>query len=436
MNVAPTRISKVELDNFNFKRDIAIRTLISSLNTFQLEILREIVYSSLKFSLDELCASLNVDPKLIDQFLKNLSEVGLLKIERGTVFVDKDMRRYFEFQLSKFDDSFEPNMEYVQTLLQQVPIHVLPLWYSLPKNTDDIFGSIIEKNLSTPKIYSKYLQELPFENEKQEGIVRDVLNSKDLSLTTAFLKKKYQLDDKEFLESILYLEYSLACFCIFAETEHGFEERVVPLHEWKTWLQFQSDTICPALNEALVERIYPSDWGFIDTMTEILTELNSANKQTPEYTKLASLLFIEEKNGVLKATPSGKEWLLKKPQEKGMMLYLNTMNRLRRQEGRYTDKDIRGIEKSLKRILKTGWVLLDDFLKGMYACIGESGPVSITKKGKKWSFAVPTYKEDDRQFISDTIMRFMCEAGITAIGQYKGKPCFMLTPFGRMVIGD
>lgn len=435
MNVAPVRISKVELESFNFKREIENRKLISSLSSFELEMLKEIVYNSLKFNIDDLCSSLGIEYPTLKPLLERLVDVGLCRVEKTVAFVDKDLRRIFEFQLSKFDDTFEPNMEYVQTLLQQVPIHVLPLWYCLPKNTDDIFLSIIEKNLSTPKIYKKYLQELPYENMTQEAIVKDVLSSKDLSLSTAFLKKKYSLDETAFLETMLYLEYSLACFCIFVETENGFEERVAPLWEWKTWLQFQESTVCKPVNEALVQRDNPSDFGFIEEMTKTLSDLKYKPSQEV-LSKLHSLSFIDLKGKAYSVTASGKEWLTKKDQEKGMGLYLHTMNKLRREEGIYTDKDIREIEKSLKRALNCGTVLLEDFFKGLCCNVGGSGPVQLTKKGKKWSFAIPSYTEDEKSFIADTIMGVMFEAGVTATGMLNGKPCFKLTPFGRMVIGD
>lgn len=436
MNGPISRIPQVELEHYNYKKDIANRMLISSLNTFELEMLREIVYSSLKFPLKELLTSLHVDIHVIEGFLSRLVEIGLLKLESGIVFVDKDLRRFFEFQLSKFDGDFEPNVEYVQTLLQQVPIHVLPLWYALPKNTDGIFQSIIEKHVSTPKIYSKYLQELVLTNPKQQGILRDVLSSKELSLPTSLLKKKYNLTHYEFFECMLFLEYSLACFCVYEETEHGFEERVVPLHEWKAWLQFQANTHCKALNAATIARNHHSDFGFVEDMTKVAMD-SAKEVHIPIETLVAKLstLSLIDLNG--KPTASGKEWISKPPQEKSMIIYLNMMNRLRRQdEGKFTDKDIREIEKSLKRVLKTGWVLLDDFFKGMHACIGETGPVELKKQGKRWSFAIPCYKEAEREFISKTIMNFLFESGVTATGTFEGKPCFSLTPFGQITIGD
>ena len=43
-----------------------------------------------------------------------------------------------------------------------------------PKNSDNIFASIIDKYLLTPKIYEKYLQELVLEEKSMSGIIQDV----------------------------------------------------------------------------------------------------------------------------------------------------------------------------------------------------------------------------------------------------------------------
>jgi len=429
-------ITKVELSQYNHKKDLDNRALLSSLNALEVEILKEIAYSSLKFSLKELMDTLSVDTTVIDPLIQRLTEIGLLKVDGTTVIVDKEMRRTFEFQLSKFECDFEPNMDYVLTLLQQVPIHILPEWYALPKNTDDIFSSIIEKLLSTPKIYSKYLQDLVFENAKQEAIITDLFAAEDLSLKASLIKKKYQMSEREFLECMLYLEYSLAAFCIFSETENGFEEMVVPLQEWKNWLDFHSGTHCKPLKAESVERDHPSDFGFVEEVSKTLTSLEKGIRSNL-FEKLAALSFVEDRGGKTKATPIALEWASKKPEEQGMLLYLHRMNKLRREGGdKYTDKDIREIEKSLKRVLKTGWVLFDDFFKGISAHIGETEPVALRKKGKRWSYAIPSYSDADKAFITDTVMNFMSETGMVATGSYKGKPCFTITPFGNMTMGE
>jgi len=58
----------------------------------------------------------------------------------------------------------------------------------------------------------------------------------------------------------------------------------------------------------------------------------------------------------------------------------------------------------------------------------------LKKTGRRWKYQLPEYKEQDiaqlRQYIFDTLF----QAGITATGSHEGKPCFYLTPFGRMTL--
>src|SRR5690606_655670 len=107
-----------------------------------------------------------------------------LSIEGDTIFVDKDKRKYFEIQISRFDEDFVPGMEFVQGLLKKVPIQVLPLWYATPRTSNNIFESIIEKYLLTPQIYQRYLSELSLGDPLFTSIMRDLFVSADLKLST------------------------------------------------------------------------------------------------------------------------------------------------------------------------------------------------------------------------------------------------------------
>ncbi|CRX38420.1 hypothetical protein [Estrella lausannensis] len=443
MNVAPPKRNKIELSHYNFKKDIANRALLSKLNQHDIAILVEIVNGSLKISLDSLAQALDCSQESIENLAKIIEPTGLLKLEQGALSVDKDVRKYFECLLARFEEGFDPDLDHIQGLMQQVPIHVLPVWYTLPKNTDKIFPAIVEKVLHNPKCYIKHLQELPFECEAAERTIDDVHASQDLSLPSALIKEKYKLTDDAFMECMLYLEYSLLCYCVYIPKDSGFEERVVPLHEWAQLIRFQRENACnPIEKPSLIERTHPSDFGYVEELTQALKALGKEGKDPKEplqkeiVSKLLSLSLIEESHGTYKVTQAGLEFTAKTPQEKAMTLYLSAMNRLRRSQGIYSDKDIREIERCLKRIVKTGWVLLDDFLKGACASVGNMPPVTLVKKGKRWSFALPQYNEEERRFVTDCLMGFFYESALTATGSIQGKPCFTLTPFGCSIIGE
>ena len=41
-------------------------------------------------------------------------------------------------------------MEFIQLLLRKVPIDILPTWYPIPRTSNSIFDSLIEKYMKTP----------------------------------------------------------------------------------------------------------------------------------------------------------------------------------------------------------------------------------------------------------------------------------------------
>lgn len=443
MNVAPPKRNKIELAHYNYKKDIANRLLLSRLNRREVEILCEIVNGSLKISLQSLTSLIGCTAQCVEALVKVLEPTGLLRIESGALSVDKDVRKYFEFLLARFEEDFEADLDHVQTLMQQVPIHVLPVWYALPKNTDTIFLAIVEKILHNPKCYLKHLQELPFDSVVAQNILTDVHASEELSIDSSLIKEKYKLSDESFMECMLHLEYSMACYVTYRRAGQGFKETIVPLHEWAQILRFQRENTCRPIEKThSIVRRHPSNFGFVEDISASLKCIEKESKFPSEalkkalQAKLTALSFIEEACGAFRITAGGVDFLAKKPQEQAMTLYLSAMNRLRREQKVYTDKDIREIERCLKRIVKTGWVFLDDFLKGACASVGNMQPVSLVKKGRRWSYLLPQYNSEERQFITDCLMGFFYESAMIATGEIDGKLCFTLTPFGCSIIGE
>src|SRR5262245_32500384 len=123
MRQASVRKQKIELSDYNYLRDITQRQLMARLTTFEVDVLREVLNISLKFAPSELAEALDVDEALLMPVLHKLSQTGLLSIKGNLVVVDKEMRKYYEAQIAKFDDDFEPGMEFLQGLLSKVPIH-------------------------------------------------------------------------------------------------------------------------------------------------------------------------------------------------------------------------------------------------------------------------------------------------------------------------
>ena len=168
------RKNKISLEDYDFKHDIENRLLMSQFSSHDLEVLEEILYSSIKIPVRKISKSVDLDEDELFPILEKLSKTGLFTFEGDSIVVDKEMRKYFEAQILKFDPDFKPGMEFLQSILRKVPIHVLPIWYSIPRTSNNIFESLVEKYLLTPQIFQRYLMELSFPDPILAGIVHEV----------------------------------------------------------------------------------------------------------------------------------------------------------------------------------------------------------------------------------------------------------------------
>jgi predicted transcriptional regulator len=257
---SPTKKNKIKLSDYNYKRDIENRLLMSHFTAFDVEVLEEILHSNLKISMLELAEFLEADTLDLLPTLEKLSKTGLLAIKGDTIEVDKEMRKYYDFQIRKFDNDFKPGMEFLQGLLQKVPINILPLWYALPKTADNIFESIVDKFLHTPRVYQRYLAELNFEDLIAQGIIDDLFKSPNLKLLATDIRKKYNLSLEKFEEYLLHLEFNFVCCLSYNEMDGYWTEVVIPFYEWKTYLNHLIETeIEPVKGEVSPDNIAPGE---------------------------------------------------------------------------------------------------------------------------------------------------------------------------------
>src|SRR5262245_44410140 len=96
---SPSRKNKVLLSDYNYRRDIENRLLLSKLTTFELDVLIEILNGSLKTSLDQLSNALDTDETKLLPVLENLSKTKLFQIIGDSIIIDKEMRKYYECQI-------------------------------------------------------------------------------------------------------------------------------------------------------------------------------------------------------------------------------------------------------------------------------------------------------------------------------------------------
>lgn len=449
----PVRKNKINLSDYPYKRDIEIRLLLSHLSLFEVNVLKEILHHSLRIPIDTFAEELDVTSAQLYKTLDKLSATKLFKVEGSTLIVDKELRKYFETQLEKFDEDFVPDIEFLMGLLGKIPINILPTWYAIPRSSDNILYSIIEKYLQTPKMYRQYLADLVFDDPIVPKMIKDLYEAPNFQVKASDLMKKYHLSREQFEEYVLLLEYHFVCCLSYIQVGQHWEEVIRPYHEWLEYLlSEQKEILTPIATPKKIElTAEPLEFAFILDMQKVLKEgeltfkkLSSLLKGRSSdyiqhlYSKLVQLEFAEEKKSGLSITEKGSQWLLLSLRDQSIELAADPLNRLREfplHSSLFAARNLNLIEKNLlKRLERSNWVYLDEFIDGFNAPIGDKESVILKNRGKKWKYALPTFTKEELYFVACIVMERFFELGIVATGMHDGRECFCLTPFGRVTL--
>lgn len=440
LELGSTKKNKVSLQDYPCEQDIQNRMLLSDFSVFDVEVLEEVLYSPLRIPIKKLARQVGCDEDRLLPLLEKLARVNFLSFDKETITIDKELRKQFEFQLMRFDPDFKPDLEFLQGIMRKVPIHILPTWYSIPRTSNNIFESIVEKYLLTPHIYQRYLSELHFANPLVTQIMQDLFNAPDFTLSSSDVIAKYNLIRRDFEEILLLLEFHfIGCLSYRREEDHWVEV-ITPFHEWHQHLRFMKETeASPILNEKLIERTHKSDFAFVEEMSAILSSIKKRGKpldqiiQSKAVEKLCLVRLCEIANDRLIPLEGAGEWLEMSLENKALYLYRHTLNRLPIAP---TQVHVREAEKAIKRALHGRWVFFDDFMKGALVSVSEKSVVMLQKTGKQWKYLLPTYTDADKELIFATIFEWLFQAGMVAIGTCEGRDCFCVTAFGRFLFEE
>ena len=150
--------------------------------------------------------------------------------------------------------------------------------------------------------------------------------------------------------------------------------------------------------------------------------------------KLKQLKFAAEVDGELHTLEDAKEWLSMNLEHRALHLYRHPLNRILTvplPEALTHDRPVREAEKSIQRVLQSGWVYFDDFFNGVHVAVTPENQVTLKKCGKNWKYAIPHYSEQDRSLIKATIFEWLFESAIIATGTHDERDCFCVTAFGQ-----
>lgn len=467
LELSSIRKNKVNLADYHFQQDIDRRILLSDFSVFELEVLEEILFNPLKISIKKLCRAVSSTEEETRPILNKLANTGLVQIQDDTLLVDKDSRKYFEFQINRFDEQFSPNMEFLQGLLKLLPIHILPMWYAVPRSTNNIFESIVEKYLLTPQIFHRYLQELNFSDPILNGIVQDVYASAEYRISSSDLIARYNLSRYDFEQAMLQLEFYFVCFVSYSREEDHWQEWVTPIHEWREYLLFQKNTQPQVIQKTVIRK--SDDFTFVKDMNSLLQlakkkvlavdlestqsirsfarhlslpfqsdeEIETAKRYLHQLIHKITIIKLAEKDrDRLILTDSAQDWMKMELEDKALFLYRHPLNRVNDSD-LCSEKNLREVEKSVKRVLHGGWIQFDDFIPGAIISLRDEFTVSLKKFGKQWRYVLPQYSQEEICFIKAVIFEWLFECGIVSIGKsHDGNDCFQVTPFGQYFLED
>lgn len=432
--------NKVILSDYNYRRDIEVRLLLADLSSFEVDLLREILDNSLKIPLKHFAELLDIPESKLTPFIEKFTPTKLIKVEGSTLLVDKEMRKYYESQIMKFDEDFEPGMEFLQSILNKIPIQFIPQWYAISRTSDHFFQSIVDRFLSSPKIYERYLQELHFDHDVLYSIIEDVFTAPDFKVSGKSIIKKYKLTPEQFEEFVLLLEYNFACCLGYQKVDDRWEEMITPFHEWGEYLRFRRDNTPKPITDIskIIVKHPQEEFGFVHDMSNLLKlalkksvpidskeETFLSHKAPPAYVEsiLQKIQFLhlgEIRDNKLYVHDIAHDWLKKPVQDRALSFSRHPIK----------------VEKSLKRVLESGWIYVEDFINGFTGAINGKGPVALQQKGKRWKYVLPTYTEEEKILIETTLCERLFEAGLVAVGTHANRPCFKVTAFGRIALED
>lgn len=474
LELNPFRKNKVNLEDYEYQKDIQNRLLMANLTETDRQVLEEILYGHPKLSVSQLAQDLILEEAEVVQILSKLAPSELFTIKDHVITLNKEMRKYFEAQLQKFEEDFIPGMDYLQSLLRKVSFNCLLTWYPIPRTSNNIFESLVEKYLLTPQIFQRYLLELHFPDPKMSAIIEEVYNAPNCIQSGAYIKKKHNLTDEAFEELLLNLEFNFVCCLVYKKEGSQWVQYVQPFHEWKEYLTFLKDSKPkPVEHESSIVSLRESDFAFVEDLTELYKlvkkqplalELNHQEDWTPEKVAYKSILkalasfdegvclessceyvnkiikkliflnLCKVENSFLVLDQAFDDWFSLSLENRALAIYKQTLSKLdgfQYSSEVATERNVREIEKSLSNVVHHGWVEFEDFLRSVTASIRKESKIMLKKQGKHWKYSLPVYSEEELALIKQTLLEWLFEAGLVSIGSCDGKTYFRVTSFGQ-----
>jgi len=471
LDLSAIKKMRINLTDYQWEEDCNMRLLLASLDVIDVEVMEEILFSPLEVPLSELMETLEYSKEILENSIKKLSLSGLCSLAQDKLTIDKKVRRWFDLHSIRFHENFYPNLEFFQKMLHFLPMSVLPLWYNIPRTSNNIFLSILEKHIFTPSSLKKHLEDIATLSPHTEMIITKVFAAPDYSYPVALLSKELELSEKDLEELILFLEYSLILGKKFIQRDKTWEAILVPYCEYAEYYRFLDSTaLKPIQDSSHVEVKRQGDFVFINDLSHLIRLVDNTpfslnlNKETIPLgsaktlaIKMAvfspdeisddrfiqsyisdliavglGLRFFDSEKGKIQTLPIALQWNEQNTEDKAIYIYQSYPSSFMPTQLRNitTEKQLHEIEKFFNRLPSKGWVFFDAVVKSSAIAFDDSQITQLKAEGKKWHYALPHYSQEQLSLLKYVILHWFFICGITKVGLVNDKEVFCLTPFG------
>jgi hypothetical protein len=436
---------KVDLSEYTVDQDLFFRAKLAELEPTTTRLMIELFYLSSKTTLPKLKNALDLTENELKLFFDRMAPFQILSLEQDVVLIDKEVKKKIECFLAKFEEDFIAGIEYFQALLKQVPISILPTWYSLPRSCDSIFLSLKEKIFQTPAQYLRHIKEVETEKYPIQPIVNALLANPSAPLKLFELKKLTGLDGAELDECILFLEFNFIAVLTYRENEEKWDAELSLPEELKNYLKKQSVT--PPFTDLVQFDVVP-DRGIPLTFAFDLSQAIRFAKLYPLKVSLQDEAYtfdpfsLEKLKGVLPcSTPYLVNILLKgldldllrvvdgfvtlHPQAEPWLLYSIEKQALSLYKVLWMQKNqsAKQAEKGLSTIISRGWVLADEVIDFI------SSGKPVLSRGRDGYI----YEIQDEVKLTHEHLNTLFESGLIEWGTFEKKRCLRLTELGKQI---
>ncbi|MCH9811144.1 hypothetical protein K0U07_00095, partial [bacterium] len=344
-----------------------------------------------------------------------------------------------------------------------VPIHSIVSWFQIPRTSNNIFNSVIDKHFKSPKMYERYLKDTLAESPLCKAIY-DLVDQKGGKALAQEIMSELSLSDTELEEKILLLEYHYILASCYEEKDGKYIKYITEFSEWREHKKLCGNSCDQEdLTEGQVECFAEEEFSFIKDMS-LLLELCEKERLKIEYDQkqelfylkgdvnpslgfsntspfylarvinknlLLGLVVIEE--DFLRQTSPARKWLDTPIKQRTMITFKHPHNSLSHKSdfsfGRH-DRNIIEVQKALSRIQPGRWIFFEKFMNDhLYAANTLKQP-ELKKVGRGWQYALPDYDQEEIAFIKVVVLDWLFESGMIIPGKSNGKECFKVTSLG------